>query len=84
MEKNSKETSQRYFDAAIESYMKSCIDFCQNLWKSTCQRVDFSNIAVYMNAALQKEELFSQAFFKDFAYRFRFWNYGTAILEDNF
>ena len=37
-----------------------------------------------MNAALQKDEHFSQEFFKYFVYRFSFQNYRTAILEDNF
>ena len=37
-----------------------------------------------MTAALKKYEIFSQAFFEDFAYRFSFQNYGKAILDDIF
>ena len=52
--------------------------------KNTSEIVYFSNVAGYMTVALQKEELFFQAFFKDFAYRVSCQNYGAAILEDNF
>ena len=68
----------------LELHRRAAQIFVKISEKSTCQIVHFGNVTCYMTAALQKDKLFSQAFFKDLAYRFSFQNYGTAILEDNF
>ena len=82
--KATKETSQRYLDAAIESYIGELHRFSSKSLKKILVKEFILVMLQAMNAALQKDEHFSQEFFKYFVYRFSFQNYRTAILEDNF
>ena len=53
----------RYSEAATESYI-GVLNFLSKSLKSTCERVNFSNVADYMTRALPKNELYLSNFSK--------------------